>query len=82
MSESWRRVVATGAPPTYAGRGRRRPTSCPDGNPFRIRQLMDTMPECGRRVGSLEIADLRQGLETLVHFEGAVRQVAELEQNR
>ena len=79
MSELWRRVVATGAPPPTRGR---RPTSCPDGTPFRVWQLIDTMPEWDRRVGSLEIADRRQGLETLVHFDRAVRQVAELEQNR
>jgi hypothetical protein len=82
MSESWRRrrVAATGAPPPTRGR-RRWPTSCPDGTPFSIRQLIDTLPECDRRVGSLEIEDLWQGLETVVHFEEAFRQIVALEQN-
>jgi NDP-sugar pyrophosphorylase family protein len=54
----------------------------PDRTPFSMPQLIDTLLERDRRVGGLEIEDLWQGLETVVHFEQAVRQVAELDQNR
>ena len=54
----------------------------PDRMPFTMPQLIETLLERERRVGGLEIEDLWQGLETVVHFEEAVRQVAELEQNR
>jgi len=46
-----------------------------------MRQLIDTLWECDRRVGGLEIEDLWQGLETVLHFEDAFRQIAVLEQN-
>jgi NDP-sugar pyrophosphorylase family protein len=54
----------------------------PDRAPFSMPQLIDTLLKRDRRVGGLEIEDLWQGLETVVHFEEAVRQVAELDQNR
>jgi hypothetical protein len=54
----------------------------PDRTPFSMPQLIDTLLERDRRVGGLEIEDLWQGLETVFHFEEAVRQVAELEQSR
>jgi NDP-sugar pyrophosphorylase family protein len=54
----------------------------PDRTPFSMPQLIDTLLERDRRVGGLEIEDLWQGLETVVHFEEAVRQVSELDQNR
>jgi NDP-sugar pyrophosphorylase family protein len=52
----------------------------PDGTPFTMPQLIETLLERNRRVGGFEIQDLWQGLETVVHFEEAVRQIAELEQ--
>jgi hypothetical protein len=79
MSESSRRRHRWAA--TYAGR-RRWPTSRA-ATPLRssMRQLIDTLRECDRRVGGLEIEDLWQGLETVLHFEDAFRQIAVLEQN-
>ena len=52
----------------------------PERTPFSMPQLIDKLLERNRRVGGLEIEDLWQGLETVVHFEEAVRQVAALEE--
>ena len=46
---------------------------------FTMPQLIEVLLQAGKRVGGLEIEDLWQGLETIVHFEDAVRQVAELD---
>lgn len=51
----------------------------PDRTPYSMPQLIETLLKRDRRVGGLEIEDLWQGLETVVHFEEAVREVAALE---
>src|SRR5438105_329349 len=49
----------------------------PERTYFTMPQLIEKLLIAERRVGGLEIEDLWQGLETVVHFEDAVRRVAE-----
>jgi len=46
---------------------------------FTMPQLIEVLLAADRRVGGLEIEDVWQGLETVTHFEDAVRQVAEIQ---
>lgn len=49
---------------------------------FTMPQLIEVLLTAGRPVGGLEIDDVWQGLETVAHFEDAVRQVAEIQNLR
>lgn len=46
---------------------------------FTMPQLIDVLLAGGKRVGGLEIHDLWQGLESITHFEEAVRQIGDLQ---
>jgi NDP-mannose synthase len=47
----------------------------PPRTPFTIPQLIDALLADGKRIGALEIEDVWAGLESISHFEEAVRQV-------
>jgi NDP-mannose synthase len=47
----------------------------PPRTPFTMPQLIDALLADGKRIGALEIEDIWAGLESISHFEEAVRQV-------